>query len=61
MMSWVRRRRQPRPDRTEDENIRRYANSTMPALSQTLGDVVVEASHHADPVTRLENALRVVR
>jgi len=61
MMHWLRRRRQTKADRTEEENIRRYANSPMPALSQTLGDIVVEASHRADAVTRLENALRVVR
>jgi hypothetical protein len=61
MMNWVRRRRQTRADRTEDENIRRYTNSPMPALSQTLGNIVVEGSHRADAVTRLENALRVAR
>ena len=61
MTNWVRRRRQIRADRSEDENIRRYANSPMPALCQTLGSIVVEASHRADAVTRLENALRVVR
>jgi hypothetical protein len=61
MMKWLPRRGQAKADRLEDKNIRRYANSPMPALSQTLGDIVVEASRRADAAIRLENALRAER